>query len=209
MASTVLLITESFPTAESFDTVATTWAAQSRPAVSSARQVYAAIDKSSCLELIALDNVGQIEQLQGHFQQSWTNTGLSLTGDFRRQLLRFVQAPKDIDGALPSSPYIQLRHVEVPPKAYPDYLSWRERTIFDVVRNAGEVETFLAYHSVVSSEPGVMFVSGFSCPVEQYTSVFNSDRYKDIVAQAGNQYITGGERGLYTKIYRAIGKETA
>ncbi|MBC7859544.1 MAG: hypothetical protein H7Z39_12370 [Burkholderiaceae bacterium] len=204
MASTILLITESFPTAESFDAVANAWAAQSKPAACSARKVYTAIDESSCLELIALDNIAQVAELENHFQQSWSLTGLSLQADFQRQLLRFVEAPKDVDGAIPATPYIQLRHVEVRPPVYPDYLSWRERTIFNVVRNADEVEAFLAYHSVVSSEPGVMFVSGFSCPVEQYTSVFNSDHYKDIVAQAGNQYITGGERGLYTKIYHAV-----
>lgn len=204
MASTILVITESFPTAESFDAVAKALASQSTPAVARARHVYTALDKSSCLEIIALDSTAQIADLEQHFQQSWSLTGLSLKGDFQRQMLRFVEAPKNIEGAIPATPYIQLRHVEVRPPVYPDYLSWRDRTIFDVVRKADEVEAFLAYHSVVSSEPGVMFVSGFSCPVEQYTSVFTSDHYKDIVAQAGNQYITGGERGLYTKIYCAI-----
>lgn len=204
MASSILLITESFPAADKCAAVASAWAAQKQPAASSARAVYAALDNSSCVELIALDDIAQLSQLESHFAQSWSLIGLDLKADFQRQLLRFVEAPKNTDSPLPTTPHIQLRHVEVPPPVYPDYLAWRDRTIFNVVRNADEVDTFLAYHSVVSGEPGVMFVSGFSCPVDQYTSVFNSEHYKDIVAQAGNQYITGGQRGLYTKIYRAV-----
>jgi len=204
MASTILLIAESFPLAEEFDAVAGRWAAQSKPEACSARAVYTSLDRTSCLELIALEDISQLVFLEDHFAQSWSLIGVHLAGDFQRQLLRFVEAPKNTLGDLPATPYIQLRHVEVRPPVYSDYLAWRERTIFNVVRNAPEVEVFLAYHSVVSSEPGVMFLSGFSCPVETYTGVFSSDHYKDIVAQAGNQYITGGERGLYTKIYRAV-----
>ncbi len=93
--------------------------------------------------------------MESHFAQNWSLIDLDLKADFQRQLLRFVEAPKNIDAALPSTPYIQLCHVEVPPSVYPNYLAWRDRTIFNVVRNADEVDTFLAYHSVVSGEPGV------------------------------------------------------
>lgn len=72
------------------------------------------------------------------------------------------------------------------------------------MREASEVETFLAYHSLISSEPGVMFVSGFSGSLAAYSAVFGSPAYQDIVRQAGNRFITGGERGLYTKLYQDI-----
>lgn len=49
-----------------------------------------------------------------------------------------------------------------------------------------------------------MFVSGFSANPESYNAVFASDRYLEIVQQAGDQYITGGSEGLYTKTYRAL-----
>lgn len=204
MASPVLLVTEVFPVAGKVDTSAASWAALPKPAASNARSVYKAVDQSSCLELIALSDTAQLADLEDFWPQSWSLLGVDLQGDFRRQLLRFVEAPKNVDQPLPKTPYIQMRHVEVRPPVYRDYLAWRDRTIFDVVRKAPEVEAFLAYHSVVSSEPGVMFVSGFSCEVDQYSSVFNSADYKKIVAEAGNTYITGGERGLYTKIYRAV-----
>lgn len=204
MASPVLLVTEVFPVAGKVDALAASWAALSKPAGSNARSVYKSLDQTSCLELLALGDITQLAELEDFWQQSWSLLGDDLQGDFRRQLLLFVEAPKDVNEPLPKTPYIQMRHVEVKPAVYRDYLAWRDRTIFNVVRNAPEVEAFLAYHSVISSEPGVMFVSGFSCEVERYSSVFNSADYKKIAAEAVNTYITGGERGLYTKIYRAV-----
>jgi len=204
MASPILLVTEIFPVAGKLDAIAKQWAALARPAGASARAVYRAVDDSSCIELLALDDLSQVAQLSDFWQQSWSAVGADLQGDFQRQLLQFVEAPKNCSSALPDTPYIQMRHVEVKPVVYQDYLAWRNRTIFEVVRNAPEVESFLAYHSVISTEPGVMFVSGFSSEIEQYLSHFTSPHYKNIVAEAGNTYITGGDRGLYTKIYRAV-----
>ena len=125
-----------------------------------------------------------------------------LAGDVRRELLDFVEAPKPCAAGLPRTSYVQLRHVEVKPERMADYREWREKTIFDVVRSADEVEAFLAYHSVVSGQPGVMFVSGFSVDPAEYEAVFASDRYATIVREAGDRFITGGAEGLYTKIYR-------
>lgn len=90
-----------------------------------------------------------------------------------------------------------------------DYRAWREATIFDVVRSHDEVESFAAYHSLISGVPGVMFVSGFSCPVDRYAAVFSSDRYKTIVQEAGENYITGGTDGLYTRIYSRLSRLAA
>lgn len=47
--------------------------------------------------------------------------GQDLASDFRRQLLTFVEAPKDTVATLPPTPYVQLRHVEVPPGNLADY----------------------------------------------------------------------------------------
>ncbi|GGK30762.1 hypothetical protein [Salinarimonas ramus] len=126
-----------------------------------------------------------------------------LAGDIRRELLAFVEAPKPCEGLLPDTPFLQLRHVEVKPDRMGGYRKWRDETIFDVVRGAEEVESFLAYHSTVSGQPGVMFVSGFSVDPTTYGAVFASERYRTIVQEAGDQFITGGTDGLYTKIYQA------
>ena len=126
----------------------------------------------------------------------------ALVGDFRRQVVDFVEAPKDTDAPLPSTPYIQLRHVEVKPQMYEAYREWRERTIFDVVRTHDEIEVFLAYHSLLSTEPGVLFLSGFRVDPKEYLAVFASPAYQEIVKQAGDTYIT--DRGLYTRIYARV-----
>lgn len=204
MSSKLLLVSEVFAEAGQAAVAAKAWAAQQPPAVVQARTVYEAIDGSSALELVAVPCLGSIAQLSTWWRQCWEAVGAHLHGDFRRQLLEFIEAPKDTADLLPTTPYIQMRHVEVRPPAHNDYLAWRDRTIFEVVRNADEVDVFLAYHSVISTEPGVMFVSGFSCEVDAYTTVFTSTAYQDIVRQAGDQFITDGERGLYTKIYRRI-----
>jgi hypothetical protein len=204
MSTKALLITEVTPKAGATQRVAHTWAALTPPKGVTQRVVYEALDGSTVLELCALDNLGVATTLDVWRVLVWDKLGADLASDFRQQLLSFVEAPKDTPHALPATPFVQLRHVEVPPERFADYQAWRERTIFDVVRNASEVEVFLAYHSVISTEPGVMFVSGFSASVEDYTALFNSARYQGIVREAGDQYITGGDRGLYTRIYRRV-----
>ncbi|MNF80484.1 hypothetical protein D3C84_627290 [compost metagenome] len=47
-----------------------------------------------------------------------------------------------------------------------------------------------------------MFISGFSGSVQDYRAVFENEKYGEIVRQAGDQYITGGPGGLYTRIYQ-------
>jgi hypothetical protein len=205
MSTATLLITEVTPKPGAAQRVATTWAGLKNPAGVSERAVYTALDGSAVLELSALSSLAACSTLEPWWALSWDKLGADINSDFRRQLLTFVEAPKNTPSALPTTPYVQLRHVEVPPDRFAAYRDWRERTIFDVVRTATEVEVFLAYHSVLSSEPGVMFVSGFSGPVENYQAVFNSARYQDIVREAGDQFITGGNRGLYTQIYKKAG----
>jgi hypothetical protein len=124
-----------------------------------------------------------------------------IRGDVRRELLTFIEAPKPSSGALPDNDFLQLRHIEVPPQRMAEYRRWRETTIFEVVRRSPAIETFLAYHSLVSGQPGVMFLSGFSCDRHDYLSVFSTEHYKEIVRQAGDSYIAGGADGLYTTLY--------
>lgn len=204
MSTQILLITELTPKPGAARRVSSAWAALPTPKNVVHRRIYEALDGTTLLELAALDSLSDVAALQPSWSAAWDKLGLDMASDFRRQLLAFVEAPKDTAEALPTTPYIQLRHVEVPPDRFADYRAWRERTIFDVVRSAPQVEVFLAYHSVLSSEPGVMFVSGFSGSVDDYGAIFNSPRYQQIVREAGDQFITGGDRGLYTRVYRHI-----
>jgi hypothetical protein len=163
-------------------------------------------------EIIALTPVGtalDLAALEAGWERETARIAPFLSGDVRREVLSFVEAPKPSQDTIPGTPWLQLRHIEVKPPLYAQYRAWRERTIFDVVRNAPEIDLFLAYRSVLSTQPGVMFFSGFSCDQDEYQSVFDSPRYRDIVAEAGDQFIAGGAEGLYTKLYRALSAPVA
>lgn len=121
--------------------------------------------------------------------------------DFQTEILELKDVAKNQNSLLPFKKYLQLRHIEVPLKTYNDYLDWRKDTIFKYVSHQDKIDSFVAYHSILSSNPGVMFLSSFSCPVNEYVSLFQTPTYQDIVKTAGNKYIAGGKDGLYTVIY--------
>ena len=204
MASHLITITELPVKPNLTKHAAAAWLAHHEASPVAGRILYQGLEDSTLMELAPLADLGALPDLRADWLKLWHTVGPMAEGDFRRQLLHFVEAPKPVAEPLPTTPYLQLRHVEVPPPVYFAYRSWREETIFDVVRNADQVEEFLAYHSVFSSEPGVMFLSGFSCEPSEYGQVFSSPRYQEIVRQAGDRYITGGERGLYTRLYTRL-----
>lgn len=159
------------------------------------------MDQQELLQLRSYTDLQDFNSRAVELDADWERFSEFMTGDVRRELLRYIESPKPTDSLLPETDYIQLRHVEVPPQRMQEYREWRERTIFDVVRKSDEVEIFLAYHSLISGQPGVMFIAGFSSDSDTYQQVFSSPRYQDIVQQAGANYITGGNEGLYTRLY--------
>lgn len=161
-------------------------------------------EQNELMQLRAFEGLSELPDTLAKCETELSLATPALAGDVRRELVGLVEQVKSADDALPKTPYVQLRHVEVVPKRMADYRKWREETIFDVVRSHDEIESFSAYHSLISGVPGVMFVSGFSCAPETYAAVFNSERYKTIIQQAGDGYITGGTDGLYTRIYNGL-----
>ena len=159
------------------------------------------VEQQEILQLRAYKDLENFAANITNLDNDWQRFSGVMVGDVRRELLQYVEAPKPTDSLLPDTDYIQLRHVEVLPQRMQAYRRWREETIFDVVRRNDEVDTFLAYHSLISGQPGVMFIAGFSGDPAAYQQVFSSSRYKDIVQQAGTSYITGGNDGLYTRLY--------
>lgn len=159
------------------------------------------VEQQEILQLRAYKDLENFADNITNLDNDWQRFSGVMVGDVRRELLQYVEAPKPTDSLLPDTDYIQLRHVEVLPQRMQAYRRWREETIFDVVRRNDEVDTFLAYHSLISGQPGVMFIAGFSGDPAAYQQVFSSSRYKDIVQQAGTSYITGGNDGLYTRLY--------
>ncbi|MFI9269873.1 hypothetical protein ACIGXM_04020 [Kitasatospora sp. NPDC052896] len=204
MSNALITVTELSVKPDQVDAAAQAWVAHHAASGIEGRILFRGLEDSTLLELAPLNDYDELDALRKDWRALWDVVGPMAVSDFSRQMLHFVEAPKPGNDPLPNTPFLQMRHVEVPPPAYRGYRAWREETIFDVVRTSPEVEIFEAYHSVLSSEPGVMFVSGFSCDPKDYTAVFTSPRYQEIVRQAGDSYITGGDRGLYTRLYARV-----
>ncbi|MFE6912235.1 hypothetical protein [Streptomyces erythrochromogenes] len=204
MSASLITAVELSVKPDQVDAAATAWKAHHAASAFEGRALFRSLEGSSLLELAPIAGWEQFGALRADWEQLWETLAPAAVSDFRRQVLGFVDAPKPVDTPLPQTAYVQMRHIEVPPRVYTAYRAWREETIYDVVRGADEVEAFEAYHSVLSTEPGVMFVSGFNCDPAQYNTVFTSPRYQEIVRQAGDRFIAGGERGLYTTIYARV-----
>jgi len=196
MTSPLLLVTEVPVSPDAFGPALT--ALRSQPPAGAVH--YRGTEASTVLELAPLRNLAQLDELTPRWPALAAELAPLSVGDIRRQVLEFVEAPKPVAGELPETPYIQLRHVEVKPAVKQDYLEWRVGTIFAEVHKSERVEAFLAYHSLLSTEPGVTFVSGFSCTPEEYLPTFASERYAEIARQAHPRFVT--DDGLYTRIYR-------
>ena len=161
-------------------------------------------DSNHFLEIIAIESLNDIESLISEREVFNSSLAPLMVSDWHRQVFNHVESVKPISGKLPQTSKLQLRYIEVPLSVHDAYLEWRENTIFDVVRSADEVQCFLAYHTLFSTQPGVMFFSGFDGDSKQYMSnVFLTPRYKKIIQEAGSKYIAGGENGLYTRIFIA------
>ncbi|MFI8944465.1 hypothetical protein [Streptomyces sp. QH1-20] len=204
MSASLITAVELSVKPDRIEAAAEAWKAHHAASSFTGRALFRSLEGSTLLELAPVAGWEEFPALREDWAQLWDTVGPLAEGDFRRQVLGFVDAPKPIDTPLPLTPYVQMRHIEVPPGVHTAYRAWREETIYDVVRTSDEVEAFVAYHSVVSTEPGVMFVSGFSCDPAEYNAVFTSPRYQEIVRQAGDRYIAGGERGLFTEIYARV-----
>lgn len=155
------------------------------------------------LEMIAFESIADIEQLIG-LKDSFSSSQLPplMVSDWHQQIFEIVDAVKPCKELLPETNKLQLRYIEVPLSVHADYLQWREDTIFEVVRNAPAIECFLAYHTLLSTQPGVMFFSGFEGDTYKYMQeIFKTPKYNKIVQEAGSKYIAGGENGLYTRVY--------
>lgn len=204
MSARLVAVTEITPLPHRAEDLAVRWARSSNDLPAERRGIFLSLDGTSIMELAALDRIEDLATCRPGWPHLEAAFAPHLAADWRRQVLGYVESVKPCPTPLPETPYLQMRHVEVKPPVYPDYREWRDRTIYGVVRRAPEVEVFLSYHSLVSTEPGVMFLSGFSTDPDSYSRVFATDEYRRIVQEAGDTYITGGAAGLYTRLYRRI-----
>ncbi|GIF08514.1 hypothetical protein [Actinoplanes siamensis] len=202
MSATLLILTEVGVAPGRVDEVLDRWGELNEKEPLAGRTLLRSTNGDTVLEITPVQDYAELDAMSAGWRRLWDTVSMDLVTDFRRQLLEFVEAPKDTVDPLPRTRHIQLRYIEVKPTEYAAYREWREKTIFDVVRRAEQVTTFLAYHTLLSTQPGVMFVTGFDCDPVEYQKVFASPEYQDIVQQAGDRFIVGGESGLYTRVYQ-------
>lgn len=165
---------------------------------------------NSILMITTLDDAKDVFEKISHSKMIQFENEIreDMQSDWRHQVLSLEESIIPFNPILSISPFLQLRHIEVPLRVYSQYLNWRKETIFNHVKQQADIDFFLSYHSVLSTEPGVMFLSGFSCDPAVYLNLFNNEKYKEIVREAGDKYISGGEKGLYTHLYR-LSKHTS
>lgn len=167
------------------------------------RVLYKRDDGSRLLEIVLLARPASIEdELSSTLRQSYQELiKPDMLTDWRMQLLALKNKVNDNGELLPNTPYLQLRYIEVPLSVYDEYFQWRRPTIFEYVERFSQIEYFMAYHSVLSTKPGVMFLSGFSGDVEEYLNIFKEDEFQAISNEAKSKYIHGGDQGLSTLMY--------
>lgn len=162
------------------------------------------LEENSChfLELISLSSFEDVEIVTTGRKGLKTLIEPKMISDWHNQIVSHVESVKPMKTKLPETSKLQLRYIEVPLNVYAEYIKWREGTIFDVVRGADDIDCFLAYHTVLSMQPGVLFLSGFEGDSKTYmANIFQTLRYQKIIQEAGDQFIAGGENGLYTRIF--------
>lgn len=112
--------------------------------------------------------------------------------DIHQDIHGFVDTVLPRENYVPQTKYMQLRQIEVPLSGIDEYLEWRKGTIFKYVQKNDKVTSFLAFHSVLSSTPGVLFVTEFEGDPDEYRNSFLTPEYQVIIKEAGHDHIKGG-----------------
>lgn len=166
-----------------------------------AHATFVALDQDEVLELTAFEALSDLPSVLADRADAERSVTPWLTGEWRHDILGHVEDVIGGPGAITAAPMVEMRHIEVPPPVYPEYRGWREQTIYQAVRNRPEIDCFRSYQSVLSTQPGVMFVVGFSAETEAYWDVYRTPEYRAILDQAGSRYIANGLSGLECKTY--------
>lgn len=114
-----------------------------------------------------------------------------LASDFHQEVVGLVERVLPRQTLTPTTNFIQLRRIEVPLSGIESYLEWRERRIFAYVRQNKLVKSFLAFHSVFSTTPGVLFVAEFEASPGTFRDSFLTPAYREIITEANTHHIKG------------------
>lgn len=168
------------------------------------RSVYRSSGGERILELIALDGWTMLPSVLAARDRFAASVTPSLASDWHAQLLTFVEHLTPGAERVPRSPGLELRHIEVPLAVHAEYLHWRRSTLFPPLAGRPEIDEFTAYHSLLSTRPGVTFVVGFSTDPAAYRAAYETPEYREVLRQAGQHYIAGGLDSLHTEIFTRV-----
>ncbi|TWA60613.1 hypothetical protein FBZ84_114194 [Azospirillum baldaniorum] len=162
---------------------------------------FVALAGDEVMELTAFASLAELPAVLAVRTEAERGVAPWLTGEWRHEILGHVEDVIAAPQAITAAPMVEMRHIEVPPPVYAEYRQWRERTIYEAVRQRSEIDDFRSYQSVLSTEPGVMFVVGFSAEPARYAEVYRTQQYQEILREAGSRYIAQGLSGLRCTLY--------
>lgn len=165
--------------------------------------LYKAIEKE---ELVLLYTINAFEEMEkfvtsNEFQDFVSQIEETTLSDIHQEVVALVKQIRPRNNLLPTTKYMQLRSIEVPLQGMKEYLDWREKTIFEFVKKNEKLDSFVVFHSLFSSTPGVLFITEFSGDPIEYRNSFLTPEYQKIINEAGHDHIKGG---LYTLEYERV-----
>ena len=168
--------------------------------------IYKGINKNTLVVLYEVSNFSEIQKFfeSNQFKEFVILQSPFMKSDFHQSLVGLVEEVRHRNSLVPKTKYMQLRSIEVPLSDIDSYLEWRKRRIFEFVKKNDKVTSFLAFHSVFSTNPGVLFVTEFEGDPTEYRNSFLTDEYKQIIKEAGHDHIKSGESGLMTFEYEKV-----
>lgn len=154
--------------------------------------------------LVLLYEITDFSELQSKLEDSRYQEFIAtikpfMASDFHQQITGLVEKVRERNTSVPTTSFMQLRYIEVPLSGIEPYLEWRRRRIFEFVKRNDLVQSFHAFHSVFSTQPGILFVVEFNEDPETYRNSFLTPEYQQIIKEAGHDHIKGG---LYTMEYQ-------
>lgn len=166
------------------------------------RAIYQHEGRDRLLELVALPDVAALGALLG--DSAWLEIERSvrprLTVDFRRQVYALRHAVRQ-PSALPTAPALQLLRMEVTPQLGQSYSALREQTLYPHVEKSSVVESFAALEAVVSTEPGALYLTGFSCEKARFGEEFAVGQQREFMGEAASRFVIGGAPAIHTSVW--------
>jgi hypothetical protein len=156
--------------------------------------LYKSVDRNKLVLMYEVSNFGEIQKFieSQEYKEFVENLSPYMDSDFHQSIYGLANVVSPRDTFVPTTKYMQLRSIEVPLSGIDSYLEWRKGTIFEFVKRNEKVNSFLAFHSLFSANPGILFVAEFEDNPKEFKESFLTPEYQEIIKEAGHDHIKGG-----------------